>query len=342
VFAYIVRRLLMLPVVLFFSTLLIFFFMQFLSPTVRVSLYVQQSINLARFADELIRRYGLDRPIWEQWANWIGAVFQGNLGFSKTVQMPVLDALLSFLPATIELTLAAIFPMILGGIWFGVVAAKHQNKPIDHTSRVISVVGWSLPNFVLGLFLLMIFFGYLGWVSDGRLSVESTLAIRESAFIRHTGMFTVDALLNGRWDIFWDALAHLVLPALTLAFVSFALIVRVMRSSMLNELREDYVTTARAKGLPEKVVIHEHARRNAMIPVVTLSGLLTAGLLSGVVITETVVNFRGLGQWFARAAINLDFPAVLGLTLFSGVLIVVTNLIVDVLYALIDPRIRLE
>lgn len=340
--AYIVRRLLMLPVVLFMSTLLIFSLMQLLPPTIRVTLFIGQNINSARFVEQMIREFGLDRPIWEQWYKWMGELLSGNLGFSATAGMSVADAIARFMPATLELTAVTVFPLVLGGFWLGVLSAKHQNRPIDQITRVTSIIGWSLPNFVLGLFLLMVFFGYLGWVSDGRISVASILSVNDGSYVRYTGMHTVDGLLNGRLDIFWDAVSHLILPAFTLAFVQWALIVRVMRSSMLNALREDYVTTARSKGLSERVVVHKHAKRNAMIPVLTITGLLVAGLINGVVITETIFNFKGLGFWFVRAATRLDFPAVLGFTLFNGLLIVFANLIVDVLYSYIDPRIRLN
>jgi len=340
--AYIIRRLLMLPVVMFFATLLLFAVLQLLPPTVRVAAFVSENLNQIRFMDELIKAHGLDRPVWEQWYTWMGGLLTGNWGFSKSVSMSVTDALVGFLPATLEITAMSILPIVLGGLWLGVLSAKHQNRPVDQVTRLTSIVGWSLPNFVLGLFLLMIFFGYLGWVSDGRLSVQSTLAIRGADYVSYTGMYTVDSLLNGRLDIFWDAFKHLILPAFTLAFVQWAIIVRVMRSSMLNTLREDYVTTARAKGLNEKVVINKHAKRNAMIPVLTLTGLLIAGLINGVVITEIIFNIKGIGYWFVRAATQLDIPAVLGFTLFNGLVIVVANLVVDVMYSIVDPRIRLD
>ena len=163
-----------------------------------------------------------------------------------------------------------------------------------------------------------------------------------SNFQHYTKMLTVDALLNGRFDIFVDALKHLVLPVITLAVVQSAQIMRVMRSSLLDALGKDYVRTARSKGLPERVVSHKHARRNALIPVITLSGFTLVGLINGVVITETIFNFPGLGQWAAAAAINLDYAAVMGFALFTALMVVLANLLVDVLYGVVDPRIRYE
>jgi peptide/nickel transport system permease protein len=257
--------------------------------------------------------------------------------------MPVTTALTKFLPATLELALATVLPLVLLGIWLGVVSAVNHNRPIDHLTRFMAITGWALPTFVAGLVLLMLFYGGLGWFGTGRLSNTSILIVGNPELFRQfTGMYTVDAILNGRWDVFWDAIQHLVLPAITLSYVSWALIVRITRSSMLNSLREDYVTTARAKGLAENVVIHRHAKRNALIPVITISGFIVAGLLGGVVITETIFNFKGIGYFFIQAAGVHDFPSVLGFTIFSGMLWVLANLAVDILYSYIDPRVRLE
>jgi len=166
--------------------------------------------------------------------------------------------------------------------------------------------------------------------------------MRSASFVRYTGLNTIDAILNGNWRILLDALRHLVLPVTTLSYISWALILRITRSSMLETLRQDYITTARAKGVKERVVIQRHAKRNALIPVVTIAGWTVAGLMGGVVITETIFNYPGLGRFAASAAIQLDIPAVLGFALFNGVLMVLANLAVDVMYAVIDPRIRLE
>jgi len=173
------------------------------------------------------------------------------------------------------------------------------------------------------------------------LGVEASLAVKSKEFIRFTRINTIDALLNGKLWIFFDALRHLVLPVLTLTIIDCAMVMRIMRSSMLEALGKGYILTARAKGADERTVIKKHARRNAMIPVVTVSGYLFALLMSGVVITETIFNRKGLGWWWARAAIQLDIPAVLGAVLFNGILFVLTNLVVDLLYAYFDPRVRL-
>jgi len=255
--------------------------------------------------------------------------------------MPVGQALMDLFPATAELGLLAMLPLVLGAIWFGTKAATHHNEPIDHYIRVFTILGWSFPTFVFALLVLMIFYGWLDWFPAGRLSHWATMEVASEAFHSYTGMNVLDAILNGNGRILLDALRHLVLPVITLAYVWWAGMVRIMRSSMLETLRQDYVTTARAKGLAEKVVENRHARRNALLPVTTIAGIIVAQLMGGLVITETIFDYHGLGQFAARAAQNLDFPAVLGFALYFAVILVFVNLIVDLLYAYLDPRVKL-
>jgi ABC-type dipeptide/oligopeptide/nickel transport system permease component len=203
-------------------------------------------------------------------------------------------------------------------------------------------VGWSLPDFVFGLILLMVFYGVLGWFPPGRLSMWADSIVLTGDFTRYTGLNTVDALLNGRLDIFWDAVRHLIAPVMTLAYLWWAYLLRITRSSMLEVMNKDYIRTARAKGLTERVVMSRHVRRNALIPVTTVSGSMVLGLLGGVVIVETVFDYKGLGLLTATGAQQLDYTLVLGTTLFYGLLLVLVNLVVEVLYAVIDPRVRLE
>jgi peptide/nickel transport system permease protein len=231
--------------------------------------------------------------------------------------------------------------MIWIGIQLGVLAAVNQNKWIDQAVRVLAIVGYSIPIFVFGLLVLMIFYAQLDWFPAGRLSDWASKVVMSGGFRQYTGLNTLDGLLNLRFDIFLDALRHLVLPAISLAYLNAALILRVTRTSMLEVLRQDYVNTARAKGLAEGVVINKHAKPNAMIPVATLGGLLLIGFLNGAVITETVFNYRGMGWFFADAALHLDVVAVLGFVLFNAIILVLGNLVVDVMYAWLDPRVRL-
>jgi peptide/nickel transport system permease protein len=332
--------LLQLPIILFGVTLLIFGMLMLLTPYERLGLYLPDRPERGD-VDELVELYGLDDPVYVQYGRWLSDVAHGDLGFSYRGHQPVVDALKQFFPATLELTLWSVIPVLAIGIQLGVWSAINHEKIVDHVLRVFSIVGWSFPTYVFGLLVLMIFYARLDWFPAGRLSEWALRAVQDTAaFTQYTRMNSVDALLNGRLDIFWDAIRHLFLPVLTLSYLWWAQILRVTRSSMLEALRQDYVTTARAKGLPERLVINRHVKRNALIPVATIGGLVVIGLMSGVVITETVFNYRGLGYFFADSALHLDVISVLGFTLFYSVLVVLGNLAADILYAFLDPRVR--
>lgn len=337
-----VRRLLLLIPTLIGVTLLIFAVTQLISPAQRALLYVTSDKQLEKI-DLIIAKYGLDRPFYEQYFNWIMQVLQGNLGIAKSAgNQPVLKVLLDRFPATLELTLYSAPLIIFFGIYLGVKSAVHRDKPIDHVTRAAAIIGWSLPSFWLGIVLLAIFYGGLGWFPPKRLSTAAEIFVNSPAWHKYTGLYTIDGLLNGQIWVTVDAFRHLVLPVIVLTTINVALLIRVMRSSMLESLSKGYIVAARAKGLKNSVVINKHARRNALIPVVTLSGLLIAGMLGGLIITETVFAFPGIGQFAANAALTgPDLPAVLGFALFTGTIFVVANLIVDILYAYIDPRIKL-
>lgn len=343
-FSYIIRRLLLVPIVLVGLSILVFSMMQLLGPIQRLGTYVRDPAQLKQGPEvlkQLAHKYGLDDPFYVQYGRWLNHLLHGNLGYSESANMEVTAALARFLPATAQLALFAMLPVVLGGIWLGVISAVHHNDPLDHITRVFALTGWSLPTFVMGLLLLMIFYGWLGWFPSGELSQWAARIVDSSSFQRYTGMNAIDALLNGNWTVLGDALRHLVLPVFTLSYIQWALLLRVTRSSMLETLRQDYITTARAKGVSEKVVINKHARRNALMPVITIAGVLVAALMRGVVITETIFNYHGLGLFAVQAAQQLDFPAIIGFALFTGLLMVLTNLIVDLLYAYIDPRVKL-
>lgn len=338
---FILKRLAMLPLVLFGVTVLLFALFNTLSPEMRASIYVKDPRQLAAL-DEVIRKYGLKDSFHKQYFRWIRRVGAGDLGYSETAKMPVTEAIRAFFPATIELSVLAFIPILAIGVWLGTLSAVYRDKWIDHFSRFIAITGYSLPSFVLGLLLLMVFYGMLKLFPPGRYSLASDLIINGGDYTAYTGMVTVDALLNGRVGVFLDALKHLVLPASSLTYITMALLVRITRSSMLEELGKDYVRTARAKGLPESVVINRHARRNAWIPVITIASILFVQLLGGVLITETVFAYPGIGRWVAQAAVQLDIPGVMGVALLTSTLFVLGNLVADILYAVVDPRIRFQ
>lgn len=321
-------------------TLLIFAVTQFFSPQVRASIYMTSPAQY-RDVDLIIAKYHLNESFLIQYKTWLDQLLQGNLGISKSLDMPVTRVILQRFPTSLELVIFSVPPTIFLGVYLGVKSAVHRDKAIDHVTRSLSIIGWSLPTFWLAILLLALFYAQTGWFPPERLGVSANAFVRSVDFVRYTGLNTIDGLLNGQLWITLDALRHLVLPVITLTIVQIALIIRVMRSSMLEALNKGYMVTARAKGLSKNTVINKHARRNALIPVVTVSGILAAGMLTGVVITETVFALHGLGEFAAYSATQLDIASVLGFALLSGVVFVFANLIVDVAYAYIDPRIRL-
>lgn len=338
---YILRRLLLLPLVVLGVTFLLFFLTQRLSPEMRASLYIKDPRQLGAL-EEVIQKYGLRDNVFKQYGRWLGSALQGDLGYSQSVNMPVAEAIKAYLPATVQLAVVTIVLVLFFGIWLGALSAVKKDRWQDVLVRLVSVGGFSLPIFVLGLLLLMLFYGKLGWFPPGGYSVATDMTVHLPSFHHYTGFLLVDSLLNGNLRVFADVLRHLVLPAVTLCIGSFALMVRVMRSSMLEELGKDYVRTARAKGLPERAVVYRHAGKNAVIPVITLAGIQFIRLLGGTVIVETIFDYPGIGRFGVLAAQQLDIAGIMGFSLMVAVLFVVGNLACDILYTAIDPRIKLS
>lgn len=339
---FILRRLFFLIFVLFGVSVLIFGILMSFSPERRAAAYIttpQQAKDLPR----LVQKYGLDDPFYIQYGRWVGEVAAGNLGWSLVAAQPVWTAFWMYFPVTLELNLYAAPLIILFGIWLGTQSAIHRDDWFDHLSRVFAIVGWSLPTFLFALILLMVFYGYFRMFPPGIIGDETALYIMNhpEAFTRYTGMVTIDGILNGNGRVALDGLRHLVLPVTTQVIVVVALLMRVMRSGMIEELSKDYVITARAKGADDRTVHLRHARKNALIPVVTVAGQLVAFSMEGSIAVEVVFNRQGMGWWLAESATQLDMPVLMGMCLFMGLVFVITNLVIDILYAAIDPRIRL-
>ena len=343
--AFIIRRLIMVIPTLIGCTLLIFAVTQMINPYLRATLYVTNEKQLARI-DDIVKKYGLNDPFYVQYSRWMRELLRGNLGWSYTANMPVVTAMIRKFPATFEVVLFSAPIIIFLGIYLGVQSAVRRDTWFDHITRSTAIIGWSLPSFWLAMILIAVFYVGLGWFAPHRLGNTAQMFVTSKSFIKYTGLNTIDGLLNGQLWITADALRHLVLPVTVLTVIQIALIIRVMRSSMLETLNKSYIVMARAKGLKNSEVINRHARRNALIPVVTLSALLVAGMMTGVVITETVFGINGIGRFAADAAIarggGVDMAAILGFTLFTAVVFIFTNLIVDITYAYLDPRIRLD
>jgi peptide/nickel transport system permease protein len=294
--------------------------------------------DLASSKPEIVARYrahwGLDKPLWQQYLVFLGKLSHGDLGESIATRRPVLDDIKQYAPATFELgTLATVLALAVG-IPLGVMAAVRRDSWIDHLARGISLVGVSAPTFWLAFIALALFYGGLEIApSPGRLDAGA----QPPSYV--TGLYLVDSLLAGDLGTFHSTLAHLILPAIVLAATTTGVITRTTRASMLDTLDQDYIRTARAKGLREWGVLARHALRNALIPVFTLGGVAYAQLLSGAVMTETIFAFPGMGRYAFQSAVILDFPAITGITLIVGLIYLLVNLGVDLSYAAIDPRV---
>ncbi len=335
--AYVGRRVLLLPVMFVGITLLSFVLSHAVpADPVAANLGEQAAANpdvVAAFR----HRWGLDRPLPDQYAIYLWRLVRGDMGVSISTHQPVTLDLSQHLPATIELAVTAMLLSLAAGIPLGIVAAVRRDSVIDQVSRTGSLIGVSMPVFWLGLVALLVFYARLGWAPSAgqlnpRLSHPPVL----------TGFVVLDALLAGQPGVMLDALAHLALPSLVLASSSVAVITRMMRGSMLDVLGEDFVRTARAKGLPAHVIALRHAARNALLPVITVVGLSFGALLSGAVVTETVFAWPGLGSYAFRSATSLDFPAIMGVGIVVATVYILVNLLVDVAYAAADPRIRMD
>ena len=279
--------------------------------------------------------YGLDKPVVEQYVIYITGLLHGNLGTSIRTRRPVADDLRDFFPATFELSLAALIVSIFFGIPAGVISSLARNRLPDHVVRVFALLGGSLPIFWLGLILIGLFYNQLGWLPGGG-RIDQFVEPPQNI----TGLFAIDSLITGNIVALQSSIVHLILPAFTLGYYSTAVIARITRSSMLEVLSQDYMRTARAKGLRERIVVVRHGLRNALIPTLTIIGVTFGGLLSGAVLTETIFTWPGLGRYATASAINLDFPAVMGVTLLAAIIYTLANLTVDIGYHLLDPRIQ--
>ncbi|WP_052119880.1 ABC transporter permease [Inquilinus limosus] len=286
--------------------------------------------------DRVYQELGLDQPVWQQFLSYVARVATGDMGRSLTTGQPVSADLLSVFPATIELALVAILCGTLVGVPLGVVAAVNRGRPIDHVARVIGLAGHSVPIFWLGLIALILFYAKLQWVAaSGRIDI-----LNEGLVPPITGLLLLDTALQGEWDVFRDALDHIILPGAILGYYSVAYISRMTRSFMLEQLGQEYIVSARAKGVSRRRMIWAHAFKNIRVQLLTVLALTFGGLLDGAVLVETVFGWPGLGQYLTRGLKMNDMNVVMGAVLLIGITFLVINIISDRLYRILDPRTR--
>jgi peptide/nickel transport system permease protein len=331
---FVVRRLLQMVPILLVLSILLFLFIHSLPGGPAIAVLGE------RATEESIEQFneiqGLDEPLFVQYTRYMKNVLSGDLGTSIRTRQPVVEELKDKFPATVELGLSAMFFAIIVGVPLGFLAAKRYLGLLDHTSLFLSLIGISFPVFFLALLLKYVFAIQLGWLPTiGRLDITRSLE-------HPTNFYLLDAILAWDWPAFWDAVRHLILPAIALGTIPLAIVARITRASTLDVINEDYVRTARAKGLDPRVVDSRHVMRNALLPVVTVVGLQTGLLLTGAVLTETVFAWPGVGSWMLDAIRYRDYAVLQGGLLFFAFIVTLVNLLVDVSYAFLNPRIRVQ
>lgn len=332
---FILRRLILLLPLLIGVTLVAFIISHFVPSDPVNAALGQNAVTDEKLVAAFRAKWGLDQPLYVQYLTYLKNLLQGDLGQAISTDRAVAEDLSRYLPATIELATSAIILTVLIGVPLGVISAVRRNTWLDQVSRVLSLVGVSAPVFWLALLGLFVFYSRLRWLpGPGRLDI----GLAPPPYV--TGLYTVDSLLAGDLWLFFNALSHLILPSVVLASYSMGLITRITRSAMLDVLNQDYVRTARSKGLTEVRVILRHTFPNALIPTVTVLGLSYGNLLSGTVLTEKIFSWPGVGQYAYQASVTLDFPAIMGVTMLIALIFIAVNLIVDVTYIFLDPRLR--
>ena len=332
-FSFLIHRLMILIPTFIGVTLAAFAFIRVIPGDPILVMAGERGISPERHA-EMMTTFGFDKPIWEQYFNYIWQLLQGDLGTSIVTKQPVLEEFAALFPATIELSICALIVATVIGIPAGIIAAVKRGSFFDHSLMTLSLTGFSMPIFWWALLLIVFFSGFLGWTPvSGRISVMFY-------FDSVTGFMLIDSWLSGEEGAFKSALSHLILPSIALGTIPMAVFARQTRSAMLEILNEDFIKTARAKGLSNFRVIVVHAFRNALIPVITVIGLSVGVLLAGAILTETIFSWPGIGKWMVDSIFRRDYPVVQGgLILIAGIVMII-NLTVDLCYGLIDPRIR--
>ncbi|MGC8867463.1 MAG: ABC transporter permease [Elusimicrobiales bacterium] len=340
---YIFKRIIFIPLTFFGITFIIFSAVNLLPAQILATAYTSSDKELSKQEIEnIIKRYGLDKGFVSRYISWFSRAFKGDLGYSHAAKMSVVDAFRVYLPATFELALFAVIPIFIIGNWLGLRSALKKGSLFDKVVQSTSTFFYSLPSFVIGIILLYIFYGILGVFKPQRYSVETEILISTGQFVRYSGFMILDSILNLNFKVLIDCLFHILGPSLAIFIGTSAVFIKITRISTLDELGKDYVRTLKAKGLEEDYIMREHIRKNILIPQITVGGLQLIRLLSGVVIVETVFDWPGIGSWGVKSARQLDISGIMGFSMLVALLFLIGNLIVDILYAYVDPRIRYE
>ena len=333
---YVIKRLLLVPLLLLGIASLTFLVSHTIPADPLATLVSERQLGNPEVVRAAKEQWGLDKTLPEQYVIYVSNLATGDMGTSFRTRRPVLDDITQRLPATLELTLTALTFGTISGVALGVIAARRRNTRIDSMSRLVALIGSSIPVFWGGAIALFVLWAQLG-IAPG----PGRLASRAPAPTDRTGMYTVDALLDGDLGTFWDAFSHLLMPGLLLGWVLMGTITRLVRASMLEVLDQDYIRTARAAGISERLVMRRYALRNALLPTLTIVGLAFATLIAGAVLVEIVFTWPGIGTYAVESARSLDIPGVMGVSIFGGLIFLLANLATDIMYAFVDPRIRL-
>jgi ABC-type dipeptide/oligopeptide/nickel transport system permease component len=346
---FLIRRLLLIPVSLFIITIVLYGGVMLTPPDARAALYVPNTQRMMteeqyqRMIEIIIRTHHLEDPLPIQYAYWIKSLFEGGWGYSPSLRDEVLPSLLRRTPATAELTLYSLLLFVPLGLLSGAISGWRQEKWFDTGFRVTAFISTSIPSFILALIFIAVFYVQLDWFAPARLSNQTKFEIQEEDYRTPTGFITVDALVNGRYDIFEEALRHLAMPVMTLSLYHWATLGRLTRSTIIETRKKEYIISARARGFVERRVLWRHAFRNALAPALTSMGLSAASLLTSVFVVEIIFGINGVSEIITKATSGIpDAPAALGFAVYSVILVLVLMFILDVVQAMLDPRVRAE
>ncbi len=342
------RRLIIIPITLLIVTALLYSVVMATPPEERASLYLRHvsahitDEQLKTLIDRAIVDHGLDQPYLVQYVNWLGNLLSGEFGWSPALRTDVLEYLNLHMPVTAEITLYSLLIFILFGILGGVWASQRRARASDTGFRFLAFSATSIPSFILALWMISFFYVGLKWFAPGRLSDPIARLVASTDFHTYTGLITIDGLLNGRWDVTLDAFKHLVMPVITVSALHWATLSRVTRAAMIDEAHKDYVLAAQARGIPQRSIVWRHMLRNSIVPALTSSVLSAASLLGGVYIVEIIFGIHGVSQLITASLAQgiPDAPAALGFTVYNVIAVLLLMFVLDVLQAIVDPRIR--